>query len=156
MRMKIIILEDNAERRDAMRACLEDRFHQYEIRFSTSAQEAIDDLRTHWDDILAIALDHDLELEDDGNGGLIDPGTGREVADFLAERQPICPVILHTTNGPAAVGMEAVLRDAGWTSYRVVPYDDLEWVSEDWFGTMRKALVGSVTHSQKLSIEANP
>ena len=147
MAMKIIILEDNADRQEAMRACLVDRFYQYEIHFFDDSAEMIRFLDEHLADAIVIALDHDLDLKPGPEGRWIDPGTGREVADFLAERAPTCPVILHTTNAPAAVGMEAVLRDAGWKTRRVVPFGDLEWIETAWFSAMRRAIVGPVSRN---------
>src|SRR5262249_52296668 len=65
-----------------------------------------------------IGLDHDLELQPGPDGRCIDTGTGREMADYLASKAPACPVILHTTNAAAAVGMEMVLREAHWETHR--------------------------------------
>jgi hypothetical protein len=60
------------------------------------------------------------------DGRLLDPGTGREVADDLARRSAVCPVVIHTTNSSAAVGMEMVLREARWKTYSVYPLEGLE------------------------------
>jgi hypothetical protein len=145
--MKIVILEDNAERRVAMQACLESRFRQYEIKFFGTSKGMIGYLREHRDEALCIALDHDLEPESHGAGVVVDPGTGRDVADFLAHHAPVCPIVIHTTNVPAAVGMEMVLQESNWTTYRVLPHDDLEWIATDWFRTMRQAIVRSAKQS---------
>jgi CheY-like chemotaxis protein len=147
MAMKIIILEDNADRQAAMRACLADRFHQYEVHFFDDSGEMNHFLDEHLPDAIVIALDHDLDLKPGPDGRCIDPGTGREVADYLAQQEPTCPVILHTTNAPAAVGMEAVLRDAGWKTRRVVPFDDLAWIESTWFSAIRRAIVGPVSRN---------
>jgi hypothetical protein len=89
---------------------------------------------------ILIALDHDLEfLEGDGHV-MIDPGTGREVADFLATQPPVCPVIIHTTNTPAGEGMEMSLNEAGWKTNRLIPYGDMEWIPESWFPTIKAFL----------------
>src|SRR5262245_8295076 len=111
--MKIVILEDNDERQAAMRACLKDRFFMYEVRFFKAPAPMIEFLGQHLPDTLAISLDHDLELVPDAHGRHVDPGTGRDVADYLARQTPVCPVVIATTNAAAAVGMEAVLREAG-------------------------------------------
>jgi CheY-like chemotaxis protein len=142
--MKIVILEDNKDRQAVMRACLADRFHQYDIRLFDNPAETIRFLEDHLSDTLVISLDHDLELIPGPNGSCIDPGTGREVADFLSEREPACPVILHTTNARAADGMESALREAGWKVRRVVPFDDMNWIETDWFTAIRRAIVGPV------------
>ncbi len=144
MAMKIVILEDNSDRQAAMRACLADRFSQYDAHFFDNPAEMIAFLSEHLSDTVAISLDHDLDLIPGPDGRCIDPGTGREVADFLAQNKPTCPVILHTTNSVAAVGMETVLRDAGWKTRRVVPFDDMRWIETDWFFAIRRAIVGPV------------
>ncbi len=144
MAMKIVILEDNNDRQEIMRACLADRFYQYDLHFFDNAAEMIRFLDAHLADTLVLSLDHDLELKPGPDGRCIDTGTGREVADFLATKEPICPVILATTNAFAAVGMETVLREAGWKTRRVVPFDDMRWIETDWFAAVRRAIVGPV------------
>src|SRR5262245_57000412 len=133
MAMKIAILEDNQDRQAVMRTWLADRFYQYDARLFDEAGEMIRFLDQHLTDTLVISLDHDLELKPGPRGGMIDPGTVREVADFLAGKEPVCPVIIHTTNAAAAAGMDLVLRDAGWQTRRVIPFDDMEWIGSHWF-----------------------
>jgi hypothetical protein len=144
MAMKIVVLEDNGDRQALMRACLADRFYTFDAHFFDDAQETIRFLDEHLADTLVISLDHDLELRPGPDGRSVDPGTGREVADFLAGKPVGCPVIIHTTNSVAASGMEDVLRRAGWKTRRVVPFDDLRWIETDWFFAVRRALVGPV------------
>jgi CheY-like chemotaxis protein len=143
--MKIAILEDNAERSAIMRDCLEDRFHQYETRFFDDVAEMIAFLDENLRDTIVLSLDHDLELKPGKAGRWIDPGTGRDLADYLAQRPPTCPVIIHTTNSVAAEGMELVLHDAGWTTHRVIPMEGNEWIPGPWFRSIRKAIVGSAS-----------
>jgi CheY-like chemotaxis protein len=141
MAMKIVILEDNPERVRAMRECLTDRFSRFECRFFDEAAAVKDYLEAHLADTIVICLDHDLELKQSPSGETMDPGTGREVADYLAGKSPVCPVVIHTTNTSAALGMEMALRDAHWKTFRVIPFDDLAWVPTEWFRTVRKAIV---------------
>jgi CheY-like chemotaxis protein len=153
MAMKIVILEDNADRQRAMRAWLTDRFYSYEHRFFDDSGEMIRYLGDHLADTIVISLDHDLELKPGPHGRCLDPGSGREVADYLATQAPVCPVILQTTNAPAAAGMELVLREAGWKTRRVVPFDDLRWIETDWYPAIRRAIVGPT--SRRPSPEAS-
>src|SRR5438132_5373899 len=106
MAMKIAILEDNIDRQEVMRAYLTDRFYMYDICIFDDASEMITFLHEHLTDTLVISLDHDLELKPGPKGRCLDPGTGREVADYLATKEPACPVNIHTTNSQAAAGME--------------------------------------------------
>ncbi|MCA9067584.1 MAG: hypothetical protein KDA84_01590 [Planctomycetaceae bacterium] len=134
----IVILEDNDDRQSIMRECLSSLVADQPIHFFKTALDTIDWFTGHLSETRFIALDHDLEmLEGDHPHKLIDPGTGRDVADFLATQQPVCPVIIHTTNFPAGVGMETTLKEARWKTKRIVPYGDLEWIPELWFPTVK-------------------
>jgi hypothetical protein len=141
MPLKIAILEDNRDRQAAMLDRLADRFHQYEIRLFDGSDAMIAFLEESLADTLVVSLDHDLDLKEGTEGQMLDPGTGREVADYLARQTPACPVVIHTSNSVAASGMETVLQAAGWTTHRVVPFDDLQWIETEWFRTMRRAIV---------------
>jgi CheY-like chemotaxis protein len=150
--LKILILEDNEGRRSAMQSCLLDRFHQYESIFFADANEMLAYLDANLRDALLISLDHDLEMLDAKNGNLTDPGTGRMVADYLANKSPSCPVIVATTNSHAGDGMEFLLRDADWDVHRVHPYGDTEWISTAWFKTVRKAIVASAKPRKEMEV----
>jgi len=142
--MKIVILEDNSDRQAAMRACLADRFYTFEPHFFDGAEEMIRFLEANLSETLVISLDHDLDLKPGEDGRCIDPGTGREVADFLATRAPTCPVVIATTNSQAGIAMSKTLRAAGWKTRRVIPFDDMRWIETDWFFAIRRAIVGPV------------
>jgi len=146
---KIVILEDNKPRRDVMRDCVRDRFHQFELVFFDDAAEMRTYLETNLRDTLIISLDHDLEMKPQENGELKDPGTGREVADFLAAQTPSCPIIIASTNTTAADSMDYLLRDAHWETHRVYPWGDLEWISTQWFKTLRNAIVSTAKPRDK-------
>jgi hypothetical protein len=94
-----------------MADCLADRFHQYDVRFFDTSAGLITFLEQHLSETLIISLDHDLEVRSGPNGQLIDCGTGREVADYLAGKSPVCPVVLHSTNSAAVQGMEMALQE---------------------------------------------
>lgn len=140
MRKVIAVLEDNAQRIAAMDDCLADKFPFFERQFFRSADIAIGWLADHLSQSVCISLDHDLEPQSSGDP---DPGTGRMVADFLANSKPICPVIIHTTNRAAADGMEMVLADAGWPAQRIMPYDDCRWIAEAWLPLVRQIIVAA-------------
>lgn len=150
-RMQIVILEDNAERRRLMREAVVDRFPQYDLKFFITAGEAIVHLRENYENLLVIILDHDLDLIPVDGHRLIDPGSGRDVADFLATQPVVCPIVIHSTNAPAVVGMQTVLHDAGWKTYRVIPVGEFKWIPRLWLQTVRNAIVESVSQSEPLS-----
>src|SRR5262245_4152425 len=132
MARKIVILEDNADRREAMQCCLAARLQEFEASFFDEPAAMVGFLSDHLLDVAVICLDHDLDLKLGPESRLIDPGTGREVADFLAGQTPVCPVVIHTSNSAAAVGMEMVLREARWKTRRVIPCHDVEWIPTQW------------------------
>jgi hypothetical protein len=139
--MKIVVLEDNRDRCQAMRECLTERFYPYEALFFAAPEPMIRYLDEHLDEAICISLDHDMELVEGSDGQLHDPGSGWEVAEFLAGRTSQCPVILHTTSALAAQRMQTTLAGAGWTVHRVAPWGDLAWVRADWFRTVRRAVL---------------
>jgi CheY-like chemotaxis protein len=141
MPMNIVILEDNEERRAAMAECLRERFPQYRVSFFATAPDAIEFLSTRLDQTILISLDHDLDMIAGSDGRVIDPGTGRDVANFLATQRAVCPVVIHTTNAPAAIGMQQCLCDAGWEPHCLAPYGHLTWIDEAWFPLIRRAIV---------------
>src|SRR5262245_12251933 len=148
MAMKIVILEDNPDRQAVMRRCLADRFYMYEVHFFDAAWEMIQFLREHLTETLVISLDNDLELKPGPDGSSVDPGEGRQVADFLSGSGQVCPVIIHTTNAHAAEEMKNVLHAANWKTRRVVPFDDMNWIESDWFFAIRRAIVGPTKRKQ--------
>jgi DNA-binding NtrC family response regulator len=142
MAMKIAILEDNAGRQAIMRDCLADRFYTCDAHIFDDADEMIRFLDANLADTLVISLDNDLDMKPGPEGRCVDPGEGRQVAEFLARKQPVCPVIIHTTNSDAAAAMEEMLSAAGWKTHRVLPFDDMNWISTHWLLTLRRAIVG--------------
>ncbi|WP_145234675.1 response regulator [Urbifossiella limnaea] len=147
--MKIVIVEDNADRQAVMRRLLADRFYTFDLRFFDNAPDAIAFLAVHLPDTILVALDNDLDLKPGPDGRGIDQGEGRQVAEFLAARPPACPVVIHTTNSPAAGAMEEALRCAGWKTRRVIPFDDMAWIESDWFPAVRRAIVGPVRKARQ-------
>lgn len=146
--MRILILEDNAERQMEMALVLRDRFPQYLVEFCSSAPEFVGRMRaTGLDDVALIGLDHDLEMIEGDDRRLIDPGSGMDVARELAAISPGPPVVIHTTNRTAGDGMEDTLRAAGWKVDRIVPYGNLDWVREIWSRCARNAIVAAVSPS---------
>jgi hypothetical protein len=148
MAKKIVILEDNAERRAIMQACIADRFYTFDARFFDEPAEMIALLAANLSDVLVISLDNDLDMKPGADGRAVDVGEGRQVAEFLATREPVCPVVIHTTNANAADLMTETLRAAGWKTRRVIPMDDTHWIEDDWFFVVRRILVGPVKRNR--------
>jgi hypothetical protein len=129
----IAILEDDPDRLVKMRDCISRLMPGAQQSYFDSASNMISWLSGHLGEIDLISLDHDLPLE--GNHG-----TGRQVADYLATRSPVCPVIVHTSNEFFSPGMLQVLTDAGWPVFRVYPHGDLDWVNLGWADQIRRLI----------------
>jgi len=127
----IAILEDDGTRIAAMESALANVLPTVPVSFFDNAQQMIDWLQRHLPEVILISLDHDLPLRGPA-GQIIDCGTGRQVADFLASIAPTCPVIVHSSNQYCAPGMFFALKDAGWPCSRVYPCDDLSWIGGAW------------------------
>jgi hypothetical protein len=136
----IVILEDNPDRIEEMTRCLENSFPKCRLVIFDNAPDLIGWLQDHLDEVDLICLDHDLGPNRKRDGEVFDPGTGRDVADYLATRKPVCHVLIHTTNSLAAPGMEMVLGDAAWAYSRVYPMDDLKWIQTHWIEDVSKVL----------------
>lgn len=141
----IALLDDEPDRIRAMLPLLARRYPEYEVVTFENAPDMIVWLREHLGRVCLLCLDHDLGPNQLRDGAVFDPGIGRDVADFLATRPPQCPVILHTTNHLAAPGMRRVLEEAGWTVSHVVPYGDLDWISESWIEEVERVIEGAHT-----------
>ena len=141
--MRVLILEDNRDRRVAMMGRLADRFPFLRVVFFDASAPMIEFMSTDpINDIALISLDHDLDLIPGLHNTWIDPGTGLDVAKWMSDKSPpICPVVVHTTNFPAGDQMLRALEEAGWKVRRVVPHDDLHWIDSDWFPVVRDAIV---------------
>lgn len=140
MPLKIAILEDNHDRQAGMQAWLNDRLYMYEHVFFDEAAPCIQWLKANLAETLLISLDHDLDLKPSGDGRWLDPGTGRDVVDYLAGQPASCPIIIHSTNTNAVAGMESELTAAGWRVVKVLPYGDLAWISESWWPNVKQEL----------------
>jgi CheY-like chemotaxis protein len=136
----ILVLEDDEDRSARMKTVLKERFDNFEQVFFNNAPQMITWLNEHLRETALICLDHDLGPNRQEKNRIFDPGTGRDVVDYLATQRPGCPVILHTTNSLAAPGMECALKEAGWKCSRVIPSADLEWIEAIWARNVSKLL----------------
>ena len=81
-----------------------------------------------------ISLDHDLYKDSPSDP---DPGTGRMIADYLSKRDPVCPVVVHSSNTNAAWGMSNQLVSAGWRVELVHQLNQPAWIEELWLPVAR-------------------
>jgi len=76
-----------------------------------------------------ICLDHDLMPNSCDDP---DPGDGRDVSNFLNHCFPASPVLIHSTNSPAADSMMFSMREHGWFVDRISPIGE-DWIESYWF-----------------------
>ena len=148
--MRILILEDNADRRTAMLDHIADCLPMFGVSFFETSDSMIHALQTVvWNDVALISLDNDLDPVQH-NGKFVDAGDGLAVARFLvAANSPTCerlkpPLIMHSTNDAAVAQMELMFSDANWRTDRVMPYDGESWIGEVWIPKVRSAIVRNV------------
>ena len=117
------MLEDKRDRIAAFQTAVSG-LPDCEIVIWRNAPDMIAEVSGHLPSASLISLDHDL-VQDPGDP---DPGDGLQVAEALAKHDPVCTVILHSTNRDRVYSMVRELEDGGWTTLRVAPVG----MGEDW------------------------
>jgi hypothetical protein len=135
-RKTILILEDNDERIAAFQKTVASLGEHFELKLWRDAPSMIAECAEFFPTVALISLDHDLNPQPGATG---DPGTGLDVAKFLANSRPACPVIIHTTNGDRGESMHNELRFADWISQRVGPFGN-NWIETIWIKKAREFL----------------
>jgi len=136
MALLFAILEDNLERIGVMKEWLTDRLPMYEHAFTDDPETMIRLLEVKSGQILAVSLDHDLYDRADGSTEL----TGMIVSDYLAEREPTFPIIIHSSNERDSLTMKTKLICGGWKVQKVLPFDDTNWIGISWYPALKKAI----------------
>jgi ADP-ribosylglycohydrolase len=146
----ILILEDNDERIAMFEkavAALGDRF---ELKVWRDAVSMCSECEQYFSTTALISLDHDLNP---APGVTADPGTGLDVAQFLGDFMPVCPVVIHSSNTDRVYSMENELRFAGWTVDRVGPLGT-NWIETSWQKRIRE-IVDKPTNTWKADLPAD-
>jgi hypothetical protein len=95
----VLILEDNLDRLEGFRRAVRSLGNEWVTQEWTSATAMIAECEEHFEKAKLISLDHDLVA---ASSNTTDPGTGLQVASFLASYLPFCPVIVHSSNTDAS------------------------------------------------------
>jgi ADP-ribosylglycohydrolase len=132
----ILILEDNDERLAGFQKAIAALGDGFEMKAWRDAPSMCAECEAFFPSAALISLDHDLNPMPGAAG---DPGTGLEVAEFLAECRPVCPVIIHSTNADRAHSMQNELRFADWIVERVGPIGT-DWIETIWLRKAREFL----------------
>lgn len=121
----IAVLEDDDRRAEAMKKAPTSLPSTAQAMFFDNAPSMVAWLEGNLASVCLLCLHHDLGPNRQETDVIFDPGSGRDVADFLSTRQPSCPVIIHSANASSAYGMQFILEEAGWSVERVFPFEDL-------------------------------
>ena len=132
----ILILEDNGDRIKNFQNAVKSLGANFPARIWFDAPTMIAELPSTLNQACLISLDHDLNPQPKVTA---DPGTGLEVAEFLAKHKPICPVIIHSTNYEKAWSMHNELCFADWQSERVGPIGE-DWIEKLWMPKVKLLL----------------
>lgn len=138
----ILILEDNDERVAGFMAAVAQLGPEWQLRLWRDAPSMLEECAEFFPEAEFISLDHDLNPLP---GATRDPGTGLQVAKFLAGYHAICPVLIHSTNTDAAWSMHNELRFARWPVDRLGPLGD-DWISRLWLPKVRTMLADTKTN----------
>jgi ADP-ribosylglycohydrolase len=132
----ILILEDNDERTAGFQRAVTGLGDGLALKIWRDAPTMIAECEEYFSTTALISLDHDLNPQP---GVTTDPGTGLDVAKFLAECRPVCPLIIHSTNADRAHSMHNELRFADWIADRVGPIGT-DWIETMWLRKVREFL----------------
>ena len=132
----ILILEDNDERIAAFRKTVAALGDGFELKVWRDAPSMIAECEQFFPTTALISLDHDLNPRP---GATVDPGTGVDVARFLGDFMPVCPVLIHSSNTDRVYSMHNELRFAGWMVDRVGPIGT-DWIETSWLRSARRLL----------------
>jgi hypothetical protein len=124
----VLILEDKPERQAEFERLAPTLGDDFEVLIWDDANR----MRTECERFLSraalISLEHDLDPKP---GACADPGCGLDFAKFLAEKKPVCPVIVHTMNTDRSFSILNELRFADWRVDRVGPIGE-RWIEKHW------------------------
>ena len=137
----LLLLEDNAERIAGFEAVIKDLGDDWQLQVWRDAPTMLLECDGCFEDTALISLDHDLNPQP---GVTVDPGTGLDLAKFLAGHLPLCPVIIHSSNTDRSWSMHNELRFAGWQVDRVGPLGE-DWIRQSWLPKARE-LIANAEH----------
>lgn len=132
----LLMLEDDSERITRFEKSVKRIDPSLRLVVWRSANQMLREIEPYLASARLISLDHDLELQP---GDVEDPGDGIDVARFLGERSPICPVIVHSSNTTRGNWMIGEFELGGWDFCRVPPIGE-DWIEAYWEVIARKLL----------------
>lgn len=134
----LLILDDDRARLRGFDEIVPHLGRDWEIKVWRDAPTMISEVDLLLSRAHLISLDHDLYKDSEPDP---DPGSGRVIANHLSKRDPMCPVIVHSTNTDAAWGMFNELTSAGWRVELVHHLNQPAWIEEMWLPIARRLLL---------------
>jgi hypothetical protein len=128
MRRTILILEDSEERIVAFTRAVVTLGSEYSLKLWQDAPTMISECVGCLGDACLISLDYQLARRPDFKG---DPGNGLQVAEFLCNEKPVCPVIIHTSAYDRRWSMYDALSSAKWNVHVIAPLAPY-WIRDSW------------------------
>src|SRR5438105_9388021 len=132
----ILLLEDNDERIAAFKKTIAALGDGFDLKVWRDAPTMIAECDQFFGSTALISLDHDLNPMP---GATVDPGTGVDVARFLGDFMPVCPVLIHSSNTDRVYSMHNELRFAGWMVDRVGALG-ADWIETSWLRAAQRVL----------------
>ena len=132
----ILILEDDEDRVRGFHDSIVAWNPEFRLRVWHTAPSMIRECGDYFDCACLFSLDHDLNPRPDATE---DPGCGLDVASFLCQRAPFCPVLLHSSNYERVWSMHNEFRFAGWPVDRVGPIGN-DWIPTLWLPKIKSLL----------------
>ena len=129
MPLLLLILDDDQARLRGFDEIVPRLGSDWAIRAWRNAPSMMAEIDALLGEAQLISLDHDLYKDSPSDP---DPGSGRMIADHLAKRDPVCPVIVHSTNTDAAWGMFNELTSGEWKVELVHHTNQPAWIEELW------------------------
>jgi hypothetical protein len=133
----VLILEDKPERQAEFERIATTLGEQFQVLIWDDANRMRKECERFLPRAALISLEQDLDAKP---GVASDPGSGLDVAKFLAEKAPVCPVIVHTSNTDRSFSILNELRFADWRVDRVGPIGE-RWIEKYWTPKAREMLV---------------
>lgn len=130
----ILLLEDNDDRIAAFQRAVASLGTDFGLQVWRDAPALIAECDRFFPTAALISLDHDLNPMP---GTSADPGTGLDVARYLGDFLPVCPVLLHSSNTDRVYSMHNELRFADWLVDRVGPIG-ADWIETTWLRRARE------------------
>jgi hypothetical protein len=135
---RILILDDNKERRASFERAARELGAGFEVRIWDCPVQMAKECEKYFPYAALISLEHDLLNTDH---------TGLDMAKFLADKRPVCPVIVHTANSERCFSMINELRFADWVVDRVAPVG-AEWIDRRWAPKAKQFIDGIYSQPQ--------